>query len=79
MLDRPTTPARGKRKDAARIRYARYRMRRDRGEAVAMVSYGAAEIDFLIATRWLRECDAGDRRKVGDAIGRMLAASARAR
>jgi hypothetical protein len=37
---------------------------------------GAEEIDFLIQTSWLDERDAGDRRKVGEAIARMLASSA---
>ena len=45
----------------------------------AMPGIGADEIEFLIATEWLDERDAGDRRKVGEAIGRMLKASARRR
>jgi hypothetical protein len=34
--------------------------------------YDAALLDFLIRCHWLSEADAGDARKVGDAITRML-------
>jgi hypothetical protein len=45
----------------------------------ALPGHRAEEIDFLVRTRWLGERDAGDQRKVGEAIARMLASSARAR
>jgi hypothetical protein len=38
---------------------------------------GRPEIRFLIRSEWLDEADAHDRDKVGDAISRMLAVSAR--
>jgi hypothetical protein len=41
------------------------------------VEADAAILDPLIQTRWLSEVDAGDARRVGEAIGALLRASAR--
>jgi hypothetical protein len=68
MLDRPKP----------RDRWRRYRARQRDGIGIAPTPYDGAIIELLVATHWLRECDAGDRRKVGLAIGRVLAASAKA-
>jgi hypothetical protein len=62
-----------------RARWRRYRARREAGLAIAPVIYDAAVLQLLIETCWLAEDDAGDRGKVGIAIGRLLAASAKAR
>lgn len=77
MLDVPHQAARP---PPRRDRWRVYRARQRAGLLVpAMPGIGADEIEFLIATQWLDERDAGDRRKVGEAIGRMLKASARRR
>jgi hypothetical protein len=81
MLDRPRAPPgpppSGDR--TRRDRQRRYRQRAARGERVAPAPYDGEVLELLIATGWLTECDAGDRRMVGLAIGRLLAASARRR
>jgi hypothetical protein len=69
MLDRPKN----------RDRYRAYRQRQRDGLACTQVVFDGAIIELLVATRWLSEADSIDRRKVGLAIGRMLAASAKAR
>jgi len=68
MLDRPKK---------GRERWRRYRERRQAGLACTQVQYDADVIELLIATHWLSEAHAADRRAVGIAIGRMLAASAK--
>jgi hypothetical protein len=61
-------------------RWRRYRERLRAGLMVpSMPGIGADEVEFLIATRWLDERDAADRREVGAAIAAMLKASARRR
>jgi hypothetical protein len=65
--------------DRPKDRWKRYRSRQRDRLAIAPVTYDAVVIELLIATQWLAERDAADRRKVGLAIGRMLAASAKAR
>jgi hypothetical protein len=86
MLDRPPArpPPKGRRTNSEivgtssrRARQRAYRQRVANGQAIAPVRYDADVLTFLIATHWLAEADAADRRKVGDAIARMLAASAR--
>lgn len=41
------------------------------------VEIDSGVLDLLIRMHWLAECDAGDRAKIADAVGRMLAASAK--
>jgi hypothetical protein len=76
MLDRPRPPPKPPPTGQA-ARSRRYRANLKAGRASAWVEYGAGELDFLIATRWLDERDAGNRRKVGLAIAAMLRDSAR--
>jgi hypothetical protein len=57
----------------------RYRERLRSGERVARVPYDHRTVDFLIATQWLAESEAGDVAKVADAIARLLAATAKRR
>jgi len=81
MLDRPPKPNsrpkfRPPSSDRTRHdRQRRYRQRVAGGERVAPAPYDGAVVEFLIRTQWLSECDAGDRRLVGLAIGRLLRAS----
>jgi hypothetical protein len=83
MLDRhrppPRPPPPSSRDRTRKDRQRLYRQRAARGERIAPAPYDGAVVDFLVGLNWLREEDAGDRRLVGLAIGRMLAASARRR
>jgi hypothetical protein len=58
------------RTDAQRQRQCR--KRRQQGIAVVPVPIGEAVFDTLVALNWLRDGDAADRAKVGEAIGAML-------
>ena len=60
-------------------RFRRYRARVAAGRRVARVEFDGALLDFLIRCRWLNEADAGDSRKVGDAIGHVLEDAAQGR
>ena len=64
-----SSAARRARKDRARKR--RHRLRQAEGRAVYSVEVGPEVIDLLCGLRWLAEADAGDRRAVGAAIGRL--------
>ena len=72
MLHRPPARPPDRQRARRRLRQQRYRQRVRDGRIVAPVPVDAATIDFLVRTRWLAECDADDRRKIGDAIARML-------
>ena len=61
---------------AARERKRRYRARQAAGRMAVTVEIDSAVLDLLIATEWLGEREAGDRRQVGAAIARVLADSA---
>jgi hypothetical protein len=56
----------------ATARQRRHRARVRRGERVAPVVFGEAVLDTLVALRWLREDEAEDRAKVGEAIAALL-------
>jgi hypothetical protein len=58
-------------------RSRRYRARVRACRIIVPVEIGHETLDLLIATRWLRETDAADARRIGEAISAMLAASAR--
>jgi hypothetical protein len=75
MHDRPPADADRKR-ELRRERKKRRAKREAAGLSCCMVEYGAAMLDFLIATRWLAEADADDPAKVGRAITAMLRSSA---
>jgi hypothetical protein len=62
---------------AAALRQKRHRRLVRDGLAVAPVCYSADVVEMLVRLHWLREADAGDRRKIGDAITRMLADTAK--
>jgi len=68
MLKRPEPPP---------DRHKRHRARAKAGRAVYAVELGGEELEFLIRTAWLLESEACDRRLVGAAVSRLLAASAR--
>jgi hypothetical protein len=70
-------PAAARRREGWRLAKAAVRDRARRGERCGRFQYGAAVLDFLIRNRWLAECDAGNAKAVGDAVSRLLAASAR--
>jgi hypothetical protein len=61
----------------SRDRHARHRARRKAGVAVALVEYDGAVLDWLVRLHWLDEASASNRAAVGDAISRMVAASAK--
>jgi hypothetical protein len=61
-----------RRAELRRERDKRYRRRVSEGKGVAMVEYSAGMLNLLIRTEWLRECDAGDARKVGEALAAMV-------
>jgi hypothetical protein len=65
------------RRERWRLAKAAVRERARRGERCGRFQYDAAVLDFLIRNRWLTECDAGNANAVGDAVTRLLAASAR--
>jgi hypothetical protein len=69
MLDR--SPSR------AADRQRRHRARLAANRMSLSVELGAAEIDFLVRTRWLADRDVHARDEVGAAIARMLADAAR--
>jgi hypothetical protein len=77
MLDRSAKPKPPTRTSRRAARDARYRQRLQRGEAIALVCYGAETLDMLIRLRWLSEVDAGDKGKVGAAISALLRDAAR--
>jgi hypothetical protein len=66
-----------RKRELRRLRTARYRRNQAGGVAVAPVPYNGEILNFLVRTHWLDEHDAYDRREVGAAIGRLLAASAK--
>jgi hypothetical protein len=45
--------------------------------SVALVRYTGAVLNMLIATRWLDESEAHNRRQVGEALARMAADAAK--
>jgi hypothetical protein len=57
---------------SARERKARHLARRRDGRFVAPVEVTARILDCLIALRYLREADAADARKVGEAIAALV-------
>jgi hypothetical protein len=65
------------RRALGRARTARYRQNRLSGAAVAPVIFTAEIIDYLIKLHWLADADVHDRHKIGEAISRLLAASAK--
>jgi hypothetical protein len=70
MLERPTpTPA--------ELRRRRYRARRAKRRMCVTIELGEIELEFLVRAIWLGRDEDGDRRKVGDAVTRMLAYTAR--
>jgi hypothetical protein len=69
MLQRPPRPDR----TAASARQARYRRRQREGTMPVTIEVNAAILDLLIETEWLAEPDVADRRKIANAIERMLA------
>jgi hypothetical protein len=73
MLERPHN----RRQATRRARDRRYRERVRSCRAVALVEYDASVLDLLLRTGWASEAELGDARAVGEALGRMLAASAR--
>jgi len=74
MLDRPDQDRR--RPDAERKE--RYRDRQRRGVVCPRgIEVSAVGIDFLIATRWLREEDAADLLEIGRAVTAMIEESGR--
>lgn len=79
MLERPHIRYRKRQPSSAskQARDRRYRHRLRAGKIIAPVEVDAAIVDLLIKLEWLREADAGSSRAIADAIGRMLAASAR--
>jgi hypothetical protein len=77
MLQRSTPEGRAARRERWRVAKAAVRERARRGERCGRFRYDAAVLDFLIRNRWLAECDAGNAKAVGDAVSRLLAASAR--
>ena len=42
------------------------------GRMMVLIEVDGAMIDFMIATRWLREDEAGDKRAIGEAITEMV-------
>jgi hypothetical protein len=77
MLQRPNPGRSAARRERWRVAKAAVRERARRGERCGRFQYDAAVLDFLIRNRWLAECDAGNAKAVGDAVSRLLAASAR--
>ncbi len=69
-----TEPQRPRR--PARERKRRYRQRQAAGRMAVTVEIDGAVLDLLIACEWIGEREAADRRQVGEAVGRLLAASA---
>jgi hypothetical protein len=74
MLPPPHSPSRAELKAA---RDARHRQRVKAHRRIAMVEYDGSILDLLLRTGWASEEQLGDARAVGEALGRMLAASAR--
>ena len=60
----------------ARDRKRRYRRRQACGVVSVPVEVDGAVVDMLVTLNWISEVEAADRRQVGAAIGRLLAASA---
>ena len=72
MLVRSPSP-----KPARRARQARYRQRVAAGRMAITVEVDAAILDLLVRSEWLNEEVAGDKLAIGDAIARLLAATAK--
>jgi hypothetical protein len=79
MLDRPRSRPPPPNDRTRRERQFRYRRRQHDGRLVVRVEVGGEILELLVRLQWLTESDAGDRRLVGLAIGRLLADSARRR
>ena len=80
MLQRPHNlpPGAANRRAAEKAaRDARHRARVKAHKRIAMVEYDGEILDLLCRTGWASEEQLGDARAVGEALGRMLAASAR--
>jgi hypothetical protein len=75
-LPRPPA-ASARRRERWRVAKATCRERARRGERCGRFRYDAVVLDFLIANRWLAECGADNAKAIGDAVTRLLAASAR--
>jgi len=58
-------------------RHKRFRQRRKRGGAIALVEFDCAVVDFLIKNLWLAETECADRDAVGKAIGELIKDAAR--
>jgi hypothetical protein len=71
------SPAAVRRRAGWRLAKAAVRERARRGERCGRFRYDATVLDFLVRNRWLAEGDAGNAKAVGDAVSRLLAASAR--
>jgi hypothetical protein len=54
-----------------------YRRRLVAGRIMVSVMVDADVVELLISARWLLADESGDRRKIGQAVGSMLAASAK--
>jgi hypothetical protein len=67
----PGTPA-AERRNGRSAASRRYRARLKSCEAMVLVRYGEAVVDFLVRTRWLDEARAHDRRAVGEALGKTV-------
>lgn len=73
MLDRPDH---NRRAEQRRLRDRRHRERLKAHKRVALVEFDGAILDLLLRTGWAREAELGDARAVGEAIARLLIASA---
>jgi hypothetical protein len=75
---KPSDPPTGQtelQRQAKHRRDNEYTARRDRRERVADVIVGELELDILVRTLMLADADAGDLKKVGEAIRRLIRAS----
>lgn len=81
MLERRTrkeiSDVRTRERHRARERDRRYRKRLAAGVVTVAVEVDAVVLNFLIATRWLDESEAGDKARIAEAIAAMLKGAAR--
>jgi hypothetical protein len=77
MLDRAPPPDPRRQRERRRLSQRAYRARVKACRTTVTVELGARELDFLIATRWLSESDAGRKAAIGAAVTALIADSAR--
>jgi hypothetical protein len=66
-----------RRREREKKKKANWRRRSDDGLAMANVEYDDVVVEYLIKHEWLNDANRSNREKVGDAISRCLAVSAR--